>query len=264
MVAIGPVLQSSPVAAAARAVPASAHRAASTSSTCPGLTPTRQAATPPLLVAVGASFTAGEGAGSPTDAWPYVLGRILGWRVVAKGVPGAGYVNPGHRGRGPLAREVANLDLSRLGPSLIIVQAGHDDIGAPLALVSQRVDALLGTIRRQAPRARIVLLTVFSRRLEAGPARVAVPARATDSAIITAARRVDPRVSVFDPLAGHWRFPTMRDHLHPTPAGHLWIAEEVARRLCAAGERPSTALRASGTRTTRGRTTGARSVPSRS
>ena len=41
----------------------------------------------------------------------------------------------------------------------------------------------------------------------------------------------DPHILVFDPLAGHWYFPRIGDHLHPTSAGHLWIAERLAAGL---------------------------------
>ncbi len=214
------------------------HGLISRLSSCPGLITPGFTSKSPLLVVVGASFTAGVGAGQTNGAWPSDLGRLLGWRVVTEGVPGAGYVKPGRLGLGPLSHEVARLGLPNLDPSLIILQAGHNDIGAPLPLVSQRVASLLATIRRQAPRARVALLTVFSRRLDGLPAPVGVTARLTDSAIVSAARQADPGVTVVDPLAGRWRFPTLRDHLHPTPAGHLLIARDVARHLCGVDHGP--------------------------
>ena len=55
----------------------------------------------PLMVVVGASFTAGVGAASPTASWAYLLAGYLGWRDVVRGVPGAGYVRPGKDGMGP-------------------------------------------------------------------------------------------------------------------------------------------------------------------
>ena len=57
------------------------------------------------------------------------------------------------------------------------------------------------------------------------------PARATDQAIVAAARHADRAVVVFDPIAGHWHFPRIRDHLHPTAAGHRWIAGRLAAGL---------------------------------
>jgi acyl-CoA thioesterase I len=72
------------------------------------------------------------------------------------------------------------------------------------------------------------VLTVFPR------GRPDPAAIATDQAIVAAARHADPEVIVFDPIAGHWQFPRIGDHLHPTPAGHEWIA----RRLATAFRRP--------------------------
>lgn len=234
-----PAVQPAPVAAVTSSTAATAaDPAISRLSYCPGLVAGGLSTTkPPLLIVLGASFTAGVGAGEADDAWPYDLAHLLGWRVLADGVSGAGYVNPGHLHLGPLAHLVANLRLSRLDPSMIIIQAGHNDMGAPAALLSERVASLLDTVRHQAPEARIVLLTVFSRRQDGLPAPVSEAARLTDSTIVTAARRADPGATILDPLARRWRFPTRRDHLHPTPAGHLRIARYVAHHLCGASRR---------------------------
>ena len=75
------------------------------------------------------------------------------------------------------------------------MQAGHDDIGVPPALERQRVEQAVGVIRADAPRAKIVLLTVF-----AGRSHAAAASR-TDRAIVTAARAADPAVIIIDPLA---------------------------------------------------------------
>jgi lysophospholipase L1-like esterase len=180
----------------------------------------------PLLAVVGASFSAGVGAGRPSDAWPEDLARIMHWRLAVSADPGAGYVNPGAGHRGPFSRLAARLHLARTDPQTIIIQGGHDDIGRPLPLIKQQVESLIAMIRRVAPRARLAFLTVFPR----GGAPSG-PAWATDQAIVAAARHADPAIEVFDPLAGHWHFPRIGDHLHPTPAGHRWIAERLAAGL---------------------------------
>ena len=188
----------------------------------------------PTVAVVGASFAAGVGAGSPQHAWPADLGRLLHWRVVVSADPGAGFVSRGDHGRGPFDRLTSALDLPRLDPGLVIVQGGHDDIGLPLPVIAQRVRELIDTIHQQAPGARIGVLSVFCD--QQGPTRAA---RDTDETIVTAARHADPSVLVFDPLAGHWQFPRIHDHLHPTPAGHQDIAERVAQGLAKAGIGPS-------------------------
>lgn len=194
-----------------------------TAQSSPGATRRPQ---PPLLAVIGASFSAGVGAGRHSDAWPEDLARIMHWRLAVSADPGAGYVNPGSHHRGPFSRLAARLNLARLDPGTVIIQGGHDDIGLPLPLIRQRVASLIATVRREAPRARIAVLTVFPRGNDPTGA-----AWATDQAIVSAARHADPAIEVFDPLAGHWHFPRIGDHLHPTPAGHLWIAERLAAGL---------------------------------
>jgi acyl-CoA thioesterase I len=185
----------------------------------------RHPAPRPLLAVVGASFSAGVGAGNRAHAWPEDLARIMGWRLAVSADPGAGYVNPGAGHRGPFSRLAARLPLARLDPNTVIIQGGHDDIGRPLPLIRSRVESLISTVRRQDPRCRLAVLTVFPR------GRPSPAALATDQAIVAAARHADPAVLVFDPIASHWRFPRIRDHLHPTAAGHEWIARHLAAGL---------------------------------
>lgn len=183
------------------------------------------------MVVVGASFTAGVGASSPTASWAYLLAGYLGWRAVVKGVPGAGYVRVGKDGMGPVGRLLAEADLSRARPSLVLVQAGHDDIGAPLPLIAERVTADLELVRKQVPDARIAIVSVFVRRGQnASPSDIQ-----TNNTIVAAAEKVDPSVIVFNPIAGHWHFNRVPGGLHPNEGGDIWIARHVGEGLVAKG-----------------------------
>jgi lysophospholipase L1-like esterase len=177
---------------------------------------------PPVLAIVGASFTAGVGPGNPDQAWAARVAGDLRWDAVIDGVPGAGYVRPGVGRKGPVAAEIARVDLRALDPSLVIVQAGHDDIGVPASLERQRVAQAVAMIRAEAPQARIALLTVFPGRTHLAAAR------RTDQAIVTAGTAADRQVIIMDPLAGDWNFVRVRAGLHPTAAGDAWIAATVA------------------------------------
>ena len=191
----------------------------------------------PRLAIVGASFTAGVGSG-PGRSWAVLLARHLDWNAVVDGVPGAGYVRAGAGrpgSRGPVAAEIARAGLRALQPSLVIVQAGHDDIGVPPALERRRVEQTVGVIRAEAPRAKIVVLTVFPGRSHRAAAY------RTDLAIVAAARAADPAVLIVDPLAAGWRYAHVRDGLHPTAAGSTWIAGRVAAILREHGVRPAPA-----------------------
>jgi lysophospholipase L1-like esterase len=193
------------------------------------------------LVVLGASFTAGVGAAAASDSWAVRLAELIEWPAVTVGVPGAGYTRPGLDHLGPMSRELSRVDLAAIHPSVVVIQAGHDDGRVPEPVEADRVAALVRRLRAEAPAARLALLTVFSR-----PGASSAVVRAefrTDFAIVSAARAADPRVIVIDPLRGHWRFPRARDGLHPTTLGHLLIARRVARTLVRAGAVAAAAAR---------------------
>jgi len=185
----------------------------------------------PVLAIVGASFTAGVGPGNPDKSWAVLLARRLHWDAVVFGDPGAGYVRAGVGRMGPVGAEIARIDLRALAPSLVIVQAGHDDIGVPARLEQRRVAQAVALIRAEAPRAQIALLTVF-------PGHKRRAAAATDRAIVTAGKAADPQVIIMDPLAAGWTYARAPDGLHPTAAGDAWISAKVAEILRAHGVRP--------------------------
>ncbi len=187
----------------------------------------------PRVAIVGASFAAGTGPGRAGESWAVLLARLLHWDAVVYGVPGAGYVHPGAGHRGPMAALLSRIGLGTLAPALVIVQAGHDDIGVPPQLERERVTQVIALIRAEAPQARIALVTVF-----AGRRRIAADYQ-TDQVIVAAARAADPGVIIMDPLAQGWTFPRTRDGLHPTAAGDAWIARQVAAILGQHGIRPA-------------------------
>ena len=189
----------------------------------------------PLVAILGASITAGVGAGDPAGSWAVLLARQLHWNAFVYGVPGAGYVHPGLGRKGPVAAEITRAHLRALRPALVIVQAGHDDMRVPPDLERQRVEQAVAMIKAQAPGARIALLTVF-----AGRSRPPAIYR-TDQAIVAGGMAADPQVIIMDPLASGWRFPHARDGLHPSPQGDAWIAGKVAGILRQYGVRPAPA-----------------------
>ncbi len=187
----------------------------------------------PLLAVVGASFTAGVGAGSPLRAWSVDLVRWLGWRAIVVGVPGAGYVWPGRNGDGPLSRIVGSLDLASLHPRLVVVQAGRDDIGVPMVEEQAAVARFYTGLRRRLPHAELATVTVMPSR--GGPHAGEL---STDGAIRRGIARAGAGVRVIDPLAGRWHFARQRGGLHPNAAGAMTIAGRVEQALSADGLRP--------------------------
>ena len=190
----------------------------------------------PAVAIVGASYTAGIGPDNPAKSWAVALARQLHWNAVVYGVPGTGYLRVSASGRGPMARMLGALGLRALSPALVIIQAGHDDLGASAALEERRVRETMNLIRTAAPGARIGLLTAFAIAPGGSPAL-----RDIDRAIITGGTDADRGVIIMDPLAGRWSFPRAEDGLHPTAAGDGWIARTVAAILRAHGVRPAPA-----------------------
>jgi lysophospholipase L1-like esterase len=189
----------------------------------------------PTVAVVGASYTAGMGPGNPEQSWAVGLARQLRWDAVIDGVPGAGYVKQAKAG-GPMARMLRGLELARLDPALVIVQAGHDDLGVPPALERQRVDATVALIRQTAPRARIALLTTF-----ASQPGGTLALRQIDQAIVAGGQAADPEAIIIDPLALRWQYQRARDGLHPNAAGDAWIARTMAGILAGRGMQPAAA-----------------------
>jgi lysophospholipase L1-like esterase len=184
----------------------------------------------PTVAIVGASYTAGVGPDNPAQSWAVGTARLLRWNAVIYGVPGAGYVHPGTGGRGPMSRLLAAEGLGTLDPALVIIQAGHDDVGVPAGFEARGVAATVRQVQAADPGARIALLTTFSGSLGGYPAL-----RATDHAIVAAGTAADPGVIIMDPLAGHWRYQHADGGLHPTAGGDAWIARAVAGLLAAHG-----------------------------
>jgi lysophospholipase L1-like esterase len=183
----------------------------------------------PVLLVIGASFAAGVGVDlNPQLAWPGILGQRINYRVVVSADPGAGFVNRGDGGLGPFSQLLARVNVATLKPALVIIQGGHNDAGINTTEEKQAVASLFQTIRQEAPQARIGLLGFFDTS-RIGPAPLGI--LNTDASIVSAARSVVPSLFVFDPLISHWVFPRIRDHLHPTPAGHKKIAGYVAGDL---------------------------------
>ncbi len=214
-----------------------AGRVAERAATC-RVTPEGSSTGHPLLVVVGASFTAGVGPDRASLSWGVRLGELLDWRAVTLGVPGAGYTNAGLDHLGPLAREVDVVHLGSLHPRLVIIQAGYDDWRVSPAAEARNVARLVRQLERAAPRTSLVFLTAFSSRAHRAWAPRVGNANST---IVRTIRASDPTAIIIDPL--HWRFPRAGDGLHPTAAGDLIVAEHVAHALLKTGAVPTVARR---------------------
>ncbi|WP_102100999.1 SGNH/GDSL hydrolase family protein [Tsukamurella tyrosinosolvens] len=167
------------------------------------------------IVVIGASISTGyevEG----VVAYPRMISAIAGRSVYLSARSGAGY-NDGAIAGLTRAAKIAERD-----PALVVVQAGSNDVGASTSAIDGQVRQVIATVRSQAPKAKVALITVFPSVHGSGP-----NARATESAIVGAARAVDPSVSVISPLSEGWVYGTSSDG-HPDAVAHQKLAERVA------------------------------------
>ncbi|CAM3906321.1 SGNH/GDSL hydrolase family protein [Tsukamurella ocularis] len=167
------------------------------------------------IVVIGASISTGyevEG----VVAYPRMISAIAGRSVYLSARSGAGYND------GAIAGLTRAANLPERDPALVVVQAGSNDVGASTTAIDSQVRQVITTVRSQAPKARVALITVFPTVHGSGP-----NARATEAAIVGAARAVDPSISVISPLSEGWVYGTSSDG-HPDAAAHQKLAERVA------------------------------------
>lgn len=167
------------------------------------------------IVVVGASISTGT-AVSGVVTYPRMISAIAGRSVYLSARGGAGYHDGGIAGLAQAA------NLTERNPSLVVLQAGSNDVGAPSEAVAAQVRQVVTTVRRQAPGAKVALITVFPSIRGGGDA-----ARTTEATIVGAARSVDPTVSVISPLSEGWAYQASADG-HPDAATHQKLAERVA------------------------------------
>ncbi|SDR25972.1 GDSL-like Lipase/Acylhydrolase family protein [Tsukamurella pulmonis] len=166
------------------------------------------------VVVIGASVSSGKAVSAPA-AYPRQVGAMSGRNVYVSARVGAGYAD------GSMGRLTRAADLPARNPSLVVLQAGTNDVGASPTVIAGQVRQVVGTVRRQAPNAKIAVVTVFPS-IHRGTA-----AHATDTAIIDAARSVDPGVVVISPLDEGWTYRAASDG-HPGAAAHERLAERIA------------------------------------
>jgi lysophospholipase L1-like esterase len=187
-----------------------------------------EAATRPTVAIVGDSFSTGWGAKvcrlppTPDGAWWRYTTAQLGWTVNAvNATGGAGFVQKGAGGR-TLGDALRAHPLPRT-TDYVILQGGLNDRFRAPADVTAGVRRTLATIRAQAPRARILVVSAFR------------PAGAVSANYVRVARAIAaPQAVGSTPHVSAVRhsFGTC-DGIHPDAAGHraigAWVAARFAR-----------------------------------
>ena len=194
--------------------------------------PTTSSAEPVRVLVIGDSYTVGSAEGGVGAAnWTALAGEELddvALDVRAEG--GRGYVSTG-----PAGGDFLDLAERAGGGYDVVVVFGSRNDRAPRAEVRRAADRLLAALEESSPGAELLVI---------GPPWVdaAPPAfvRASNRAVGGAAAAAD--ATYVDPLAEGWFTGAAgsligRDRIHPTNAGHAYLAQRILPSLRAAVQR---------------------------
>jgi lysophospholipase L1-like esterase len=178
-------------------------------------------------VVLGDSYTSGwNGAGIGSRGWPAVVGANRSWKIVNLSVPGTGFMNPGWTNQTIGSRVDATV---RQKPQVVLVAGGHNDSRWSAAATSRAAVRTIARLHAALPNAAIVVIGPIWQN-GSPPARCLI--------LRDALRREAASIGALfiDPLAEHWfagashRY-VGRDGLHPTNAGHAWLASRILADL---------------------------------
>ena len=197
--------------------------------------PAAQSVTRPIagstVAFLGDSYTSGwNGAGLGPRGWPGLIGKARGWRTVNLAVAGTGFINPGWTNQPVGSRVSAAI---RRQPDVVFIAAGHNDSRWSSTATAEAANKVIDRLHAALPDALLVIVApIWS---SASPPRRCLDLR--DHLRRTAAS-VD---AIFiDPLADGWFSGSRQlligaDGIHPTAAGHRYMAERVLAAIAEAG-----------------------------
>jgi lysophospholipase L1-like esterase len=143
-------------------------------------------------------------------------------------VAGTGFMNPGWTRQTVGSRVAATI---RRKPDIVVLAAGHNDSRWSAATTARAADAVLDRLHRALPNA--VLVVVAPIWSNGRP-----PARCLDLRDHLRRTARSMHAIFVDPLAERWFAGTRHrligaDGLHPTDAGHRYIAERILEKIAA-------------------------------
>ncbi|WP_051108945.1 SGNH/GDSL hydrolase family protein [Actinomadura flavalba] len=200
----------------------------------PAVTPPPVAASP-VVMFIGDSYTVGNRTTRPETTYASATGRLLGWHVFLGGRAGTGFVSTGTGAQafGPLFE--AQLGW-RPAPDLLIVSGGHNDTRFPPVQVAGAARELLRLAAQRWPGTRQVLIGPLWGHEAPPPTALAV----RDALSAVAA---ESKIPFVDPIAEQWITGDQSagtgnattyirpDGVHPTPAGHRYLATRLVQDL---------------------------------
>ena len=212
-------------------------------------TPVATTPPPPDALFIGDSYTAGAGGGGsgPGTSFACLTADAMGWHCVNAGEPGTGYVNDaGRQRRGYRAYpdRIAGY-AETTSPRYVVLSGGRNDRDTTFAARTDAARRTLDALQLHFPAATIVVVGPFWQDDDVPRAL-----RRFTTWLRTEAGR---RGLVFlDPEAEWWLNSRNsasyigRDGIHPTPAGHAYLARRMVAALRSAGIAPAPGAPADG------------------
>jgi lysophospholipase L1-like esterase len=187
----------------------------------PGPIPTFTSSAAPFVTFMGDSYTQGSQENSgPRTVYPFLIRQDLkiGYQNIAIG--GSGYVNPGQSGA-PFSGQVR--EVSSQSALVVVYGSRNDPVDSNPAEVKKAASDLYTAIKAKAPQAKLVVI---------GPSFVENPTPAGGTSNANAIRDAADDAGATYVDASDWFHGTPanyigEDHIHPTDAGHKYLASKI-------------------------------------
>lgn len=178
-------------------------------------------------VFLGDSYMSGwASAGIGGHGWPRIVGSAMGWRTVNLAVAGTGFLNPGWTGQ-PIRTRVAAAIAAR--PDVVVLAAGHNDSRWSSGATAAEAERVIDRVHAALPDALLVIVAPIWQ--DGSP-----PARCLVLRDRLQAKAAAVDAVFIDPLTEGWfagarhRF-ILADRIHPSDAGHRYMASRVLAAL---------------------------------
>jgi lysophospholipase L1-like esterase len=185
-------------------------------------------------IVLGDSYTYGKAADAWFTGYAPQLGQIMGWDLWPSGVRATGYLNPSkHILKQPFASRVQH-DVIGYDPEFVIVAGGINDAKYHESAVNAAAVSLFRTLIANLPNSTIIVLGPWQPR----------PLPLIEEAIKSAAATCDlpfiPTTGWFrgkgtiskpSPAGGNANYYIWDDDVHPTQAGHTYLARKLAGEI---------------------------------
>jgi lysophospholipase L1-like esterase len=188
---------------------------------------------PPVALWIGDSFTAGFGALSPAEAQSCLTSELMGWSCVLDAQGGTGFVADGSTNSPTFEPLIGRFpDSVRVDPDVVVIDSGRNDGNTPPAQVERAASAYFDKVRARWPQARLVIIAPYLMLGATSPV-------GGDFTSFLAEQAAEHDATLVDPIADGWipaePVHVSPDGVHPSPEGHAYIAENLARAFRAAG-----------------------------